>query len=159
MTDHLPQRGSDGDEHVDAHGDEHVDVVLHEEHLTSGTERHAVERVRLERVVVTEQRTVTVDVRREEIRITREPITDGPVAPVGAATPDREPIVVILHEERLTIAKTIVPVERITLGTRTVTHDERIDAALRHEEVEVASAADGGARQGSATADPVDPTP
>ncbi|PZE94133.1 hypothetical protein DEI95_05740 [Curtobacterium sp. MCBD17_008] len=117
--------------------DDHVEVVRSEERLAVTTERHATERVRLERYIVTEQRTVTVDVSREEIRLTREPITGGTRLPAGAGDTVREPIVVVLHEEQLVVTKTVVPVERVTLTTHTVTQDVVVDETLRHEVVDV----------------------
>lgn len=129
MTDrHVPQPtpGDDAGE---------VTVVRHEEHLLVGTEVHATERVRLERVIVTEQRTITVDVRREEVRLTREPLVDGPALTADSPVPSREPIVVVLHQEQVVVSKRIVPVERVTLTVHTVTEDRPVDAVLRHEEV------------------------
>ncbi|PZF15632.1 hypothetical protein DEJ25_02680 [Curtobacterium sp. MCPF17_011] len=117
--------------------DDHVEVVRSEERLAVTTERHATERVRLERYIVTEQRTVTVDVSREEVRLTREPITGDTRLPVATGDTVREPIVVVLHEEQLVVSKVVVPVERVTLTTHTVTHDVVVDETLRHEVVHV----------------------
>jgi uncharacterized protein (TIGR02271 family) len=112
-------------------------VVLHEERLVVSTRRFATERVRLERVVVTEQRTITVDVRREEIRLVREPIDDGEPLPAGTVPPPAEPIVMVLHEERVSISKTVVPVERVTLRVTSVEGEREVSAGLRREVVEV----------------------
>ncbi|PTL72265.1 hypothetical protein C1I63_05000 [Rathayibacter caricis DSM 15933] len=112
-------------------------VVLHEERLVVSTRRFATERVRLERVVVTEQRTITVDVRREEIRLVREPLPgDDPLPGDGAAAPV-EPVVVILHEERIGITRTVVPVERVTLRVASVAGERDVTAELRREVVDV----------------------
>jgi uncharacterized protein (TIGR02271 family) len=122
--------------------DRRAEVTLHDEHLRVGTERHATERIRLERVVVTEQRTITVDVSHEEIRLTREAVSgdtrllDGPVA-------DREPVVVVLREERVVVTKTVVPIERVTLTTRVVTGDERVVDTVRREVVTVQTGPSG----------------
>lgn len=129
MTDHHVPQSATGDE------DQEATVVLHEEHLLVGTEVHATERVRLERYIVTEQRTITVDVRREEVRLTREPLVDGPALPADSPAPTREPIVVVLHQEQVVVSKRIVPVERVTLTVHTVAEDRAVDAVLRHEEV------------------------
>jgi uncharacterized protein (TIGR02271 family) len=129
MTDrHVPQP---------THGDDAPEfaVVRHEEHLLVGTEVHATERVRLERYIVTEQRTITVDVRREEVRLTREPVADGHALSADSVVPTREPIVVVLHREEVVVSKRIMPVERVTLTVHTVTEDRAVDAVLRHEEV------------------------
>lgn len=131
MTDHHVPQSATGDEGQEA------TVVLHEEHLLVGTEVHATERVRLERYIVTEQRTITVDVRREEVRLTREPIADGRALSADSPVPTREPIVVVLHQEQVVVSKRIVPVERVTLTVHTVTEDRPVDAVLRHEEATV----------------------
>ncbi|NRG42272.1 YsnF/AvaK domain-containing protein [Rathayibacter sp. VKM Ac-2835] len=116
-----------------------AEVVLHEERLLVGTRRHATERVRVRRVVVTEQRTITVDVRREELRVTREPILDGPPLPDAITAAPQESIVVVLHEERIDVVRTVVPVERVTLRVESVSGARDVTASLRHEAVEVAS--------------------
>ncbi|PZE64539.1 YsnF/AvaK domain-containing protein [Curtobacterium sp. MCBD17_021] len=125
---HTPRRPSAADDEIE--------VVRHEERLAVRTELHATERVRLERVVVTEQRTISVDVSHEEVRLTREPITGGTRLP-GAEVPVREPIVVVLHEEQVTVTKTVVPVERVTLSTHRVSDDHVVTETLGHEEVDV----------------------
>ena len=116
-----------------------AEVVLHEERLLVGTRRHATERVRLQRVVVTEQRTVTVEVRREELRVVREPIADGPPLPDAIATAPQEPIVVVLHEERIDVVRTVVPVERVTLRVESVAGAREVTEELRREVVDVES--------------------
>ncbi|WKK71888.1 DUF2382 domain-containing protein [Rathayibacter oskolensis] len=55
-----------------------VSVIRSEERLEVTTVRTATERVRIRRVIVTEERTVTVSLRREELVIEREPL-DGAV--------------------------------------------------------------------------------
>ncbi|MCM6762353.1 YsnF/AvaK domain-containing protein [Rathayibacter sp. ZW T2_19] len=112
-------------------------VVLHEERLEVSTRRFATERIRLERVVVTEQRTITVDVRREEIRLVREPLEGGEPLPAGGEHSPAEPIVVVLHEERIEIVRTIVPVERVTLRVASVAGELDVTEELRREVVDV----------------------
>jgi len=109
-----------------------------EERLHVGTERVATGRVRLRKYVVTEQQTVQVPVRREEVRLEREPITD---ANVGSALsgPDlsEEEHEVILTEERPVVAKETVPVERVRLDTDVVTETETVTADVRQEQIEL----------------------
>ncbi|MWV47980.1 DUF2382 domain-containing protein [Rathayibacter sp. VKM Ac-2803] len=114
-----------------------VEMIRHEEQLSVTTRRYATERVRLERVIVTEQRTLTVDVRREEIRLTRESLPEGGPLPrdLDARTP--QPVVVILHEERIGIVKTVVPTERVTLSTHSVTEERLLSEALGREVLDV----------------------
>ncbi|MFT2689717.1 YsnF/AvaK domain-containing protein [Clavibacter zhangzhiyongii] len=119
-----------------------------EEQLHVGTERRETGRARLRKHVVTEEQTVTVPVSHEEVRLEREPITD---ANVGSATagPDLsdEEHEVVLTEERPVVEKETVPVERVQLGTETVTDEERVTEDVRHEEIDVDGDADGTVRR------------
>ncbi|WP_445444979.1 DUF2382 domain-containing protein [Clavibacter sp. km3a] len=119
-----------------------------EEQLHVGTERRETGRARLRKHVVTEEQTVTVPVSHEEVRLEREPITD---ANVGSATagPDLsdEEHEVVLTEERPVVEKETVPVERVKLGTETVTDEERVTEDVRHEEIDVDGDADGTVRR------------
>jgi uncharacterized protein (TIGR02271 family) len=108
-----------------------------EERLNVGTEREATGRVRLRKYVTTENVTQTVPVQREEVRLEREPITD---ANRGAAQsgPDisEEEHEVVLHEERPVVEKETVPVERVRLGTETVTDEVTVNEEVRKERIE-----------------------
>jgi uncharacterized protein (TIGR02271 family) len=108
-----------------------------EERLNVGTETQATGRARLRKYVATENVTQTVPVQREEIRIEREPITDGNVgAAMGGPELSEEEHEVILHEERVVVNKETVPVERIRLDTETVTEDVTVDEEVRKERIE-----------------------
>ena len=108
-----------------------------EEHLRVRTESEPVERVRLRKHVVTEYQRVTVPVSHEEVTLEREPVTD---ANIGNATsgPDLsdEEHEVVLNEERVTVDKTTEPVERVRLGTETVTEQESVTEEVRKEHIE-----------------------
>jgi uncharacterized protein (TIGR02271 family) len=108
-----------------------------EEQLRVGTEQVAAGRARLRKHIVTENQTVTVPVSHEEVTLEREPITD---ANVGNATsgPDlsEEEHEVQLTEERVVVDKETVPVERVRLGTETVTEDQRVSEEVRKEEID-----------------------
>jgi uncharacterized protein (TIGR02271 family) len=123
-----------------------------EEQLHVGTERREAGTARLRKYVVTEQQTATVPVSHEEVRVTREPITDANVGDAldGPAISEEEHVVT-LHEERPVVAKETVPVERVQLGTETVTEEQQVSAEVRKEEIEYD---DGTAR----TADGADGT-
>ncbi len=108
-----------------------------EERLRVGTERVEAGRARLRKYVVTENVTQTVPVTREEVRVEREPITDGNVGQAmdGPAISEEEHEVV-LHEERPIVAKEAVPVERVRLTTDTVTEEQTVSEELRKEQIE-----------------------
>ncbi|HEX5857068.1 MAG TPA: PRC and DUF2382 domain-containing protein [Microbacterium sp.] len=108
-----------------------------EERLHVGTEKVQTGRARLRKYVVTENQTVTVPVSREEVRLEREPITDANVGD-ALSGPDisEEEHEVVLTEERPVVAKETVPVERVRLGTETVTENETVSEQVRKEEIE-----------------------
>jgi uncharacterized protein (TIGR02271 family) len=109
-----------------------------EEQLHVGTEKVEAGRARLRKYVVTEQVATTVPVSHEEVRVEREPITD---ANVGKALdgPDisEEEHEVVLHAERVVVAKETVPVERVRLDTETVTEQAQVTDEVRKEQIDV----------------------
>jgi uncharacterized protein (TIGR02271 family) len=113
-------------------------VTRSEEELHVGTQARERGRARLRKYVTTEQQQVTVPVRREEVRVEREPITD---ANLDAATsgPDisEEEHEVTLHEETPVVEKRVVPRERVRLDTETVTEQRQVGDEVRKEQIEV----------------------
>ena len=109
-----------------------------EEELRVGTTQRERGRVRLRKYVATEHVEQVVPVRRERVRLEREPITD---ANVDAATsgPDisEEEHEVVLREEEPVVEKRVVPRERVRLDKDTVTGEERVAEELRQEQIEV----------------------
>jgi uncharacterized protein (TIGR02271 family) len=120
-------------------------MTLSEEQLRVGTERREAGRVRLRKYVVTENVTKTIPVSREEVRLEREPITDGNVgAAMDGPAISEEEHEVILHEERPVIQKEAVPVERVRLDKDTVTEEHTVNEEVRKEQIDV----DGDDRNG-----------
>ena len=108
-----------------------------EERLDVGTTREEAGRARLRKYVTTEQETVTVPVQKERAVIETEPITDAnrDEAHSGPAISEEEHEVV-LQEERPVVGKTAEPVERVRLGTETVTDEETVSEEVRKEHIE-----------------------
>ena len=108
-----------------------------EEELRVGTEKREAGRVRLRKYVVTEQVQKTVPVRREEVRVEREPITDAnrEQALSGAEITEDEHEVVF-HEEEPVVEKRAVPKERVRLEKDTVTDEREISEEVRKEQIE-----------------------
>jgi uncharacterized protein (TIGR02271 family) len=108
-----------------------------EERLHVGTETAESGRVRLRKHVVTENVTQTIPVSHEEVRLEREPITDANRAQATSG-PDisEEEHELTLHAERPVTAKETVPVERVRLGTETVTEDHEVNETLRKEQID-----------------------
>jgi len=109
-----------------------------EEQLNVGTQRVETGRARLRKYVVTEQQSVSVPVSREQVTVEREPITDANrgAALDGPAISEEEHEVV-LHAEQPVVATEAVPVERVRLGTETVTEQQNVTGEVRKEQIEV----------------------
>lgn len=109
-----------------------------EEHLEVGTQTREAGRARLRKYVTSETETAQVAVSREEVRLEREPITDGNMGAAhdGPAISEEEHEVV-LHEEVPVVATEAVPVERVSLGTEAVTETETVSADVRKEHIEL----------------------
>jgi uncharacterized protein (TIGR02271 family) len=136
----APVVGSAGPEpegsHAPASG---VVVDRSEERLSVRTIARPVERVRLEKFIVTEEQTITVTVRREEVRLVRDldprPESDARAVPVRVG--DAQDVALTLHEERIVVTREVVPVERVRLHASVATEHRRVEATLRKERVEV----------------------
>ncbi len=109
-----------------------------EEELVVGTAERERGRVRLRKYVVTENVQTTVPVRREEVRVEREPITDAnrDQALSGAEISEQEHEV-ILHEEEPVVEKRTVPKERVRLGTETHVDERAVAEEIRKEQIEL----------------------
>jgi uncharacterized protein (TIGR02271 family) len=109
-----------------------------EEELNVGKAERESGRVRLRKYVVEDEVTQTVPVRREEVRVEREPITDANVddALDGPAISDEEHEIV-LHEEEPVAEKRAVPKERVRLDKDVTTEERQVSDTVRKEQVEV----------------------
>jgi uncharacterized protein (TIGR02271 family) len=109
-----------------------------EEELRVGTETRERGRARLRKYVTTEEVTTTVPVRREQVRLQREPITDENLdaATSGPELSEAEHEVV-LHEEAPVVEKRVVPKERVRLDTDTVTGEREVAEEVRKEQIDV----------------------
>jgi uncharacterized protein (TIGR02271 family) len=109
-----------------------------EEQLRVGTQTREAGRARLRKHVVTEHQQVTVPVSHEEITLEREPITDANRGNAydGPAISEEEHEVT-LHAQRPVVATEAVAVERVKLGTQTVTEQETVSAQVRKEQIEL----------------------
>jgi uncharacterized protein (TIGR02271 family) len=108
-----------------------------EEELRVGKAERERGRARLRKYVVTEQVTQTVPVKREEVRLERESITDGNVdqALEGPEISEEEHEVV-LHEEEPVVEKRTVPKERVRMEKESVTDEAQVSEEVRKEQIE-----------------------
>jgi uncharacterized protein (TIGR02271 family) len=108
-----------------------------EERLRVGKETRETGRVRLRKYVVTEEEQRTVPVRKERVRVEREPITEENIDR-AASGPEisEEEHEVVLHEERPVAATETVPVERVRLSKETEDREETVAGEVRKERIE-----------------------
>ena len=109
-----------------------------EEELRVGTTEREAGRVRLKKYVVEDQVTETVPVRREEVRVEREPITDANVddATDGPAISEEEHEVTLRAEEPV-VEKRAVPQERVRLEKDVETDEREVSETVRSERIDV----------------------
>ena len=109
-----------------------------EEELRVGTTEREAGRARLKKYVVEDQVTETVPVRREEVRVEREPITDAnrDAALDGPAISEDEHEVT-LHAEEPVVEKRTVPKERVRLETDVETDEREVSETVRSERIDV----------------------
>jgi uncharacterized protein (TIGR02271 family) len=109
-----------------------------EEELRVGTAERERGRVRLRKHVVTENVQQTVPVRREEVRVEREPITgeniDDAMSGPEISEDEHE---VVLHEEEPVVEKRTVAKERVRLGTETHEDQREVSEEIRKEQIDV----------------------
>src|SRR5215212_6150648 len=107
-----------------------------EEQLRVGTA--SPERGRLRKYVVTEEVQHTVPVRREEVRVEREPVIDSNVdRPTDGPAISDEEHEMVLYEEEVVTEKRVVPKERIRLTKDTVTGEQQVADEVRKEQIDV----------------------
>jgi uncharacterized protein (TIGR02271 family) len=109
-----------------------------EEQLKVGKERVETGRVRLRKYTVTEEQQVRVPVTHEEVRVEREPITDGER---GRAKIGDEQQEMTLHAERAKVETETVPMEKVQLRKEDITEEQAVSGEVRKERIEVE---DGG---------------
>ncbi|HET7489683.1 MAG TPA: PRC and DUF2382 domain-containing protein [Acidimicrobiales bacterium] len=109
-----------------------------EEELRVGTTTREKGRVRLRKWVETERVQRKVPVTREEVRIEREPITEGNVGKAmdGPAISEEEHEVT-LYEDEVVASKQAVPKERVRLAKDVRMDEETVAENLRKERIEI----------------------
>lgn len=114
-----------------------VELIRSEEQLVLTPRRRAIGRVRLRRVIVTEDVLLQVSVRREEVHIEHLP-ADGPVPP-DIDVDDEEGVRyrMVLHHEVPEVVMRVVPRETVRVVVTTESAATEVSVPLRREEVSV----------------------
>lgn len=123
-----------------------ADLVLSAEVARAGTRQVVAGTVRIGKRMVTETRTVTVQVRREELYVehlaaadaTSADLADGAVDANESASGirgQRPVLTLVLHEEVPEVVTRVVASERVSVFVDRVERIETVSTDLRHEEV------------------------
>lgn len=122
---------------------EGAEVTLSAEQLRAGVRRVAVEQVRIRTRVVTETRTLTVEVRREELVVERVPLQGGSMASPSEdrGDPGQPVLSLVLRQEVPEVTTRLVPVEEVRVYRDRVDGTEQVTAILAHEELDVTGGA------------------
>jgi len=137
-TESTTDRTTDGttDRSAESTGDDAM--TRSEEQLNVGTEQVQTGRARLRKWVETENVQVEVPVKKEKATLVTEPVTEGNR---GDATsgPDISEAEheVVLNEERPTVSKEAVPVERVRLDKEVVEDTETVSDDVRKERIDL----------------------
>ena len=108
-------------------------IELHEEELRASTQAVQTGEVTLRKEVITETKSIDVPVTREEVVIERHAVA-GAAASGSFDTQADEVIRVPVMEEQVTVEKTPIVTEEISLGKREVTETQHITDTVRREE-------------------------
>ncbi|MBO1753943.1 YsnF/AvaK domain-containing protein [Allobranchiibius sp. CTAmp26] len=119
-------------------------VTLYEERLVAGTRVRVSGTTRFTKRVVTEERTITVTVRREELVVEHQPAPEratdqtrgGQQGKLEAHPLASTPHEIVLHEEVPVVTMQTRPVETVRIGVGTVTVEEQVTDNVRREYLE-----------------------
>jgi uncharacterized protein (TIGR02271 family) len=116
--------------------DEEIRIPVMEEELTATVRSQEGGAMRIEKDVVTEQRTLDVPVTEERLRVERR-VVDRPVNAADAEGFDEVVIEVPLRTETVDVQKQARVAEEIVISKEAVQRTERVTDTVRKEEVYV----------------------
>ncbi|WP_017608498.1 DUF2382 domain-containing protein [Nocardiopsis xinjiangensis] len=136
LTGHTEAEQGPGTATVPSQSDSVDDIAMtrSEEQVDLGVERVETGRARLHKYVDNENFEETVTLRHEELDIERRPVEEGEDFEADIAE-DEE--VFTLYEERVVVSKHQVPVERVHVRKRMVSHEERVQGTRLSERIEL----------------------
>ncbi|GHD20452.1 DUF2382 domain-containing protein [Nocardiopsis kunsanensis] len=111
-----------------------ITMTRSEEQVDIGVERVETGQVRMRKYVDDEDFEETVTLRHEELDIERRPVEEGEGFEAAIAEGEE---VFTLYEERVVVSKHQVPVERVHVRKRMVSHEERVQGTRQSERIEL----------------------
>jgi uncharacterized protein (TIGR02271 family) len=136
---------------------ETVRVPVHEEELTATKRPREVGAVRVEKDVVTEERTIDVPVTEERVRVERR-VVDRPLDAADATAFEEGVIEVPIRGEEVELQKRVRVAEEVEIGKEAVQRTETVGGTVRREEVRVQEDVVDAEVQGSGYVAPRDAT-
>jgi uncharacterized protein (TIGR02271 family) len=136
VTDHT---GTSESPIHDGETDEQRTLRLREERLRVEKETVQAGEVGLRKEVVSEEQTINVPVRREEVYIERRPVNEQVT---GEEIDEGEEIRVPVREERVTVHKDTVVTGEVAVGKRAVQETRRVTDTVRREEARLETEGD-----------------
>ncbi len=131
----APQPARRQDQPTAQTGD-NINVPVYEEELVAGKRQEQIGDVRLHKDVVTEQETVPVTLRREEVTVERVPVQGQTVDPSAARDAfQNEDIDVPVMGEEAVVGKQTREVEEVRLRKQGVTEQQQVSGTVRKERV------------------------
>src|SRR5829696_6491598 len=115
-------------------GEEEIRVPVMEEELTATVREQEAGAVRIEKDVVTEQRTLDVPVTEERVRVERR-VVDRPVSAADADAFEETVIDVPLRTETVDVQKQARVAEEVVVSKEAVQRTEQVTDTVRKEEV------------------------
>lgn len=111
------------------------DLTRHEERLQVAKEEQAAGSVRARKVTEIDRVSETIGRDVEDADVERRPAADGDSGEIETLADGS--VSIPLFEERLVVTKELVVRERIVIRKRTTTEQQRVDADLRRERIEI----------------------
>jgi len=123
--------------------DETISVPVREESLTATKTASELGSVRVEKDVVAEERTLSVPVTEERVRVERRPV-DRAVDATDVGAFEDEVIEVPVYGEDVQLQKSVRVAEEVEIGKEAVQRDQQVTGTVRREEVRVTDSVDAG---------------
>ena len=136
---------------------ETIAVPVREESLSATKTARELGEVRIEKDVVAEERTLSVPVTEERVRVERR-VVDRPAGAADAGAFQDETIEVPVYGEDVQLQKSVRVAEEVEIGKEAVQREQQVTGTVRREEVRVTdtveTGADGVVGEGAAVIDP-----
>ena len=122
---------------IDDRERETAEVVLRAEQAEIGVRRRPYKRLRVRKVIVTEEVTMTVQVRHEELLLEEYDVGPADADDTSSPPTGTDTLEIVLHREEPAVQMAVRPVERVRIGKRRAERTQDVDIELREEYAEV----------------------